>query len=259
MNIRTLSEKKVDYETADLPIALYPERMIKNESGKHRYFARVLNRGKLNIENIADDLVVFGSKRSKEEIITDWNETCAAIIDRLINGCTVEAEYFTFSLQIKGLFDCKKDTFKKGKNYIELMARPTKKMQHILEKLNCKICIGNKTSPLIKSVYDGDSKTENQILSRGGYLKIKGENIRIFGDNESIGIYFVSESDETKTVKVSEAHILNSKPSEILCIVPSELEVHECYRIKIVTQYMRTSKARKEPLSCLSNAVFVAK
>lgn len=259
MNIRTLSEEIVDYETGALPVALYPERMIKSESGKQKYFARVLNRGKLNIEDIADDLVVFGSKRTKEEIVRDWHETCAAIIDRLINGCTVDADYFTFSLQVKGLFDSKQDIFKKGRNCIELQVRPTKKLQQILDTLDCKIAIGRSIIPSIKTVYDGSSKTENQILTRGGYLKINGENIRIFGEQESVGIYFVQESDESNTVKVSERHIISSSPSELLCIVPVELKENERYRIKIVTQYMRTSKARKVPLSCISKDVFVAK
>lgn len=253
MNIHTITKEKIDYKNGALPVALYPERMIKKNSEKRCYYGRVLNRGKFNIETIAEDLVVYGSKRTKEQVIKDWHETCAAIIDRLINGGSVEAEFFNFSLQVKGLFDYSQDTFKKGRNSIELQVRPTKKLQEILDSLTCKISLGKTITASIKNVYDGVSKSENKFITRGGFLKIKGENIRLFGNDERVGLYFVSESDEMDFIKLSDSQIINSLPSELHCIVPDDLEELKRYKIKIVTQYMRTSKERKEPLVCESD------
>ena len=255
MNIRTLSKEKLDYKNGALLVALYPERMIKKNSEKCSYYGRVLNRGKFDIETIAEDLVVFGSKRTKEQIVKDWHETCAAIIDRLINGASVEADFFNFSLQVKGLFDYSQDTFKKGRNSIEVQVRPTKKLQEILDNLTCKIFLGKTITASIKNVYDGVSKSDNQFITRGGFLIIKGENIRLFGKDERVGLYFVSESSEMDFIKVSESQIINSLPSELQCIVPDTLNENQRYKIKIITQYMRTSKERKDPLECESDFV----
>ncbi|WP_027727475.1 DUF4469 domain-containing protein [Treponema sp. C6A8] len=253
MNIHTLSKEKLDYKNGALPVALYPERMIKKDSEKRCYYGRILNRGKFDIETIAEDLVVFGSKRTKEQIIKDWNETCAAIIDRLINGASVEAEYFNFSLQVKGLFEYSQDIYKKGRNSIELQVRPTKKLKEMLDNLTCKVFLGKTITASIKNVYDGVSKCENKYITRGGFLKIKGENIRLFGNDERVGLYLVSESNEMDFIKLSQSQIINSLPSELHCIVPDDLNENQRYKIKIITQYMRTSKERKEPLVCESD------
>ena len=254
MNIRTLSEEKTDYETDALPVALYPERMIKNERGGHGYYGRVINRGSFDIETIASDLVVAGSRRSKTQIIEDWHETCAAIIDRLINGCTVEAEYFNFSLQIKGLFEGQGDKYQKGRNSIELRTRPSEKLKQILADLDCKIAQGNTHRPLITSVYDAVSKTEDRVLTQGGFAEIRGDNIRLYGTDESVGVYFVPEDTGLDTIKLSEREIVSSHPGTLRCILPDSLVKGGRYRVRIVTQYMRTTKARKEPLSCMSAA-----
>lgn len=156
---------------------------------------------------------------------------------------------------MKGLFDYSQDTFKKGRNSIELQVRPTKKLQEILDSLTCKISLGKTITASIKNVYDGVSKSDNQFITRGGFLIIKGENIRLFGKDERVGLYFVSESSEMDFIKVSESQIINSLPSELQCIVPDTLNENQRYKIKIITQYMRTSKERKDPLECESDFI----
>ena len=37
MNIRTLSKEKLDYKTGSLPVALYPEKMIKRKDKESGY------------------------------------------------------------------------------------------------------------------------------------------------------------------------------------------------------------------------------
>ncbi len=55
MNIVTLSDQKANDEAMALPIALYREHMIEDEKGRHGYFARVVNRGKFDIETVANN------------------------------------------------------------------------------------------------------------------------------------------------------------------------------------------------------------
>ena len=50
MNIRTLSKEKLDYKTGSLPVALYPEKMIKRKDKESGYYGRIMSRGKFNIE-----------------------------------------------------------------------------------------------------------------------------------------------------------------------------------------------------------------
>lgn len=254
MNLKTLSSLETDYETPALPIVLYPEKLIKAEGQEKLCFARVINTGTFDMNAIAEDMIASGcTKRTKEEILNDWHETCAAIINRLINGGTVDAEILKLSLGVKGLFSERNPGFNRERNAIEIKARPTKYLKDILCKLNCKIASGNKSSVYIQSVYDVESGTEEKCITRGGVIHIKGKNLKLFGDDEKVGIYFLPENSSAPELKVGAKKILYSSPSKLSFIAPENLSESERYRIKIVSQYMGNSKARKEVSSCITD------
>ncbi len=253
MNVVTLSREKVEYETGALPIALYPSNLSKEDENSKSYFARVICRGNFNMETIAADLQTSGSKHSKEELLDCWNEINAAIMERLVNGATVDTGILTLSLGIKGLFSSESAVFDRKNNGIDINAHSTSYTKEILSGLDCKVSVGNRTEPFILSVSDSSSKTENSFATRGGIITIKGYNIKIFGSHENVGLYFVSENEPENEIKVEEKRIGMSKSKLVQCIVPDSLNVNERYRIKIVTQFMRTSEERMTPQSCVSN------
>lgn len=257
MNLRTLSASEVDYETPALPIALYPEKLVKTEGQKELCFARVIKNGTFDMNAIAEDMIASGcTKRTKQEILSDWHETCAAIVNRLINGGTVDAEIVKLSLGVKGLFSEHNPSFNRERNAIELKAKPTQYLKDILDKLECKIAIGNKSSIYIRSVYDVESESENKNITRGGVIHIQGKGLKLFGDDEKVGIYFVPENSSAPEIKVESKKILTSAPSKLSFIAPVNLSESEHYRMKIVSQYMGTDKARKGISSFITNNTF---
>lgn len=256
MNLATLTKPAPDYETGKLPIALYPERMIKNDDGSSGCFARVINRGKFDMEDIAADVVASGLALSKDEILSVWQKAWAAIIDRLINGGTVDTQVLKLSLGVTGLFRSEQAAFDRSVNSIELHARPTEYLKHILDSLDCVTAVGSASAPFVSSVYDAESKTENQCLTRGGIVQISGLCLKIFGDDSLVGVYFVPENAELECVKLEKSRLGLNQPKKLACVVPDSLVLGEKYRIRIVTQFMKTAKARKEPQSFVTDDVF---
>ena len=137
MNIRTLSKEKLDYKTGSLPVALYPEKMIKRKDKESGYYGRIMSRGKFNI--------------------------------------------------------------------------------------------------------------------------VKGQNIKILGNDDSVGLYFVPEDAQGEVVKLSENMIISNKTSELYCIIPEELKADTRYKINIVTKYSRNGKERKEAISCMNDCLLTVK
>ena len=181
MNMRAMKENIPEYETGKLPIALYPDNLLKNADGSRPCFARVINRGNFDMDDIANDLVSGGSPFTKEEILTCWHEAWSAIIDRLVNGGRVDAQAVSLSLGVTGLFHSEQSDFDRKKNSIELHVKPTEYLQNILDSLECVSALGLKTAPFVRSVYDMESKTENLFLTRGGFIEIKGLCLKILG------------------------------------------------------------------------------
>lgn len=137
----------------------------------------------------------------------------------------------------------KNQLFKSG--FASISSHPTASAKKVFSEIEPVIRQGNSIKPFITGVYDAASKSGG-TLTKGGFLEIRGENIRICGDEEENGLYFVNIQDESNTVKLSAGELGINKSSCIACVVPADLE-SGTYSIKVVTRFMGGGTLRKEP------------
>ncbi len=255
MNINTLSNNTVDYESAKLAAVLYPSAIGKKNNGKTSYHARPIFRGTLNMENIADDILVTGVLKgySRQQILLVWHVINCAVLDRVINGAIVHGGLGIYCAKVNGSFDNEHAVFNPNKNSIGIAFRIEKSVKKLLSSLRPVIAQENRILPTILSVHDLESNT-NDTLTPGGLIKITGSFIRISGDNKDNGLYFVNIEDESKTVKVESSKIGVNTSSEIACTVPA-LESGK-YSLKIITQFTRSSIPCKETKSKTFSRIF---
>ena len=255
MNINTLSNKPEDYKAAKLAIALYPSAIGKKNNEKNSYHARPIFRSTLEMGNIADDILATGVIKgySKEQILSLWNVINSAVLDRVINGAIVHGGIGTYCAKINGSFDNNQSDFNPAKNSIDIAFRIENKVKKLFSTIRPVIAQGNRITPEINFVHDIESNT-NDTLTPGGFVKITGSFIRISGDNKDNGLYFVNIEDESKTVKVESSKIGVNTSSEIACTVPA-LENGK-YKLKIVTQFTRSSIPCKETKSKTFSRIF---
>ncbi len=254
MNINTLSKTNAEYESSKLAVALYPTAMRKGVDGKLTYHARPIFRNKLEMENIADDIIATGALEdyTAEQILTVWKVVNNAVIDRVLNGSLVDGGIGTYYARLAGSFDSEQSAFDSEKNSIDIAFRSGKTVKELASQIQPVIAQGNSVRPEVISVYDVESAGEGE-LTPGGFLKITGKNILVTGDNEDVGLYFVNEDDESKSVTLGADKIGVNTSSEIACVVP-ELEAGN-YLIKVVTQCSKTSP-RSESLECIYTTAF---
>lgn len=249
MNINTLSNAVPDYESVKMAVALYPNNMRKGKDKKTTYHARTMYRSKLNMENIANDILATSALKgySKEQILEVSRVVNNAIIDRVLNGVVVETELGSYSARVIGRFDSNRSDFNSEKHHVDVFFRSGKKVKELASRIKPRIAQGNIVIPQLITYHDVLSGGD-EILTPGGFFEITGKNLCVTGDDPEVGLYFVNTEDESKTVKLEESLLGNNTQGKLAFVVP-QLE-SGTYVLKLVTLCNKI-KPRKELLEYL--------
>lgn len=247
MNINTISEKQVDYKSYKLPVRLYPSNMLIAKDGKLSFHAKTMFRNKINMEDIAKDLIVTGvlKNSSADEIVYIWEKINAAVIDRVLNGSIVDAGIGTVYARLNGSFESRLSEFNPDIHYIDLGFRNNKDIKELASHVIPVIAQGNEIVPQITSILDIASQKDDTLTPKGDIV-IKGKNLLIAGTNEDVGLYFVNTSDNSEA-KVALTKLTKNSRSELICDIPDLAP--GTYTIVIKTQKSATAPTK---LTCTS-------
>lgn len=146
-----------------------------------------------------------------------------------------------YMVNVIGVFDAVTDLFDRAKHALGISYNPGKVVRNMLADTEVKISKEAATGPIIGKVTDVKTGSLNSRITAGKVLKINGANLKIVGDEAKTGVYFVSESDPTKTFK-SEM-LVDNNPSEVKAEIPALANGQ--YRLRIVTQYSKGAKQTK--------------
>ena len=248
--MNTVSRSHDDHKSPDLPIALYPNRMRRGNGGL-TYYAKTIIRGVCTNEDIVNDILVsgLGGGLSREQLLTVAELLKNARLSRIADGYAVDDGISRIHACVSGTFETAGDSFSTKRHSISLSSRTTAYVQKLLATLRPVIRQGNTNRPVITEVRDLESG-QSDTLTRGGFLDIRGANIRIGGTAAEVGLYFTHTEDSGKDVRLTADRLGMNKAKRIACAVPQGL-ADGTYRTKIVTQFINTKTMRKEPLSFL--------
>lgn len=247
MNIDFSSDLSLDTKDVSIPEALYPNTFKQDEDGKAIFHARTTTLGNCDDEMIADDLIAAGlnNGRSKEQILNDMAAERFARLLRLAKSFVVNDGINRYQIVVKGKFNSESEQFSSEKHSVEISVHATPQANELFEGVSVVIRQGNSRKPEITEVNDIKSKSKD-TLTKGGFLEIVGANIKICGEKEENGLYFVNTADSSKTVKLSADELGFNTSTKVACVVPLSLESGS-YSIRLVTQFMGGNKIfRKE-------------
>ena len=249
MNLTTLAAEEADYKSGSLPVALYPNAMRRETDEKQTFYARPIIREHLTMHDIASDMVVAGVNggMTREQIVSIWKNINCAVLDRVANSCAVDTGLCRCSTRITGSFETDSEEFSRNRHSIGMAFHTSRTVHEKLNELNVVIRQGNSARPQIADIHDLESGS-SEILTPGGFLEITGSNLALFGEDESVGLYFENEDNPEKTVVLRAKKMGTNSPSKLACVVPATL-AEGSYRLKIVTQFMKSKTQRKKPLA----------
>ena len=195
------------------------------------YTCNVTYQANRSIKDICN-LAAPKSKFSASELESAYN-------DPLYNASTVEFGFTTNSLGVEGAFIGPKAQFDPAKNRVNLRSVPLSKYRVELDKISVIISSTEESLPTITTVTDVTTGSINDLITSGGGLNGTGYRVKIAGEDEQNGFYFVSTDGEKET-KVPAASILRNDPSNFTLIVPALSDGG--YYLEIATQYGGNSK-----------------
>lgn len=224
---------------------LYPNALREDANN---YVARVIAERSLSLAEVCQSAVERGgAKTSSDELERHVRIFLKEMAYLLCDGFAVNAEYFTATTLIKGVFDTINEKFNTDKHSIQFQFNQAETLRKMLADVEVEILGLADISTYIAQVIDIKTGSINQFLTPNRNLHIKGSKLKLMGDNAMVGIYFINRDTQTE-YKVDASDVAINKPSELMIIIPDMPNGQ--YNLKILNQY--TSHAPlKEPRSIL--------
>lgn len=254
MNINTLSTAQIEHKSNEVPFALYKNNFSSGKGAS--YYARLINQGTCSDEDLACDIIAAGlsSGLTKEKLLEVAALFRNAKIARLLTGCTVDDGVARCSLSLSGTFTSPGESYSPERHSVSLGCTASHKMKSVIKEVSPVIRQGNAILPVITEVLDLESKG-SEVLTRGGFLEIKGMNLAVAGVNEDVGLYFVNTQDESKTVRLEADKIGRNSSKSLCCVVPTDLS-EGTYKIMVRTQYLSGKSLVKDTRTCVFESEF---
>jgi hypothetical protein len=210
------------------------------------YIARVVPEKSLNVDDICHSAANRGgadiSAAAMGHAVNLWLKEMAY---RLCDGFSVNTGWFNAQANIKGVFNSPIDRFDHGKHTVLFDFHQGALLRKELGSLEVNITGLADPAISISQVIDAKTGSVNDLLTPNRNLKIWGSKLKIEGESEANGIYFVNQETQEK-VKVDASDIVTNNPSELIIVTPG-LE-SGTYKVEIATQYSTNSqKLLKDP------------
>ena len=181
-------------------------------------------------------------------------ETLISIIDKsdkiksemLLSGRPVNSPFVNASLGIEGSFKGDSDRFDAERHKLKATIGEGAYLKKQKQSVGVKVLGMAPVGPVISNVYDVASGTNNELLTPGRILKIKGDKIKIAGEDASVGIRFINDVDSAVAAVVKQEYLATNNPKELILTIPDDL-LPGTYYVEVCTQYTSGSKMLNEP------------
>lgn len=230
-----------DEEKVVLYIELYDNPLTEVEGD---FSAKPRLTGSLNNNMIAARIVKQRSEYRLETIVNILDIADQIKAEGLGEGRSVIDLLGEYSLGVVGGFNGAKDSFDRTRHSLVVNFKMGKQLRELLQKVDVQVIGAATVGPVINDVFDVASQTLHTTLTPGSILNIDGENIKLTGDDESNGVYFVpvAGGEPVKTTVISK-----NNPSELIVQIPM-LDDGQYY-VRVTTQYSSSNLNVKVPRS----------
>ncbi|MDR2292788.1 MAG: DUF4469 domain-containing protein [Prevotellaceae bacterium] len=225
---------------------------LLTQDNPNDYIARVISERSLGVSDICESAVVRGgadvSAAAMEHAVNLFLKEMGY---RLCDGFSINTGWFTASVHIKGVFESPNEKFDPRKHTVLFEFHQGATLRKETELIDVDILGVAETGATIAQVIDVKTGSINDILTPNRNLKIAGHKLKIEGDNEANGVYFVNLNTQ-EHIKVDASDIAVNNPSELIIVIPDLAA--GTYNLQVTTQYA-AGATLKEPRTALLDKV----
>lgn len=215
------------------------------------FIARVSSERSLSIRDVAGSAISRGGADIAVHVMehaVDLFLTEMAYL--LCDGYSVNTGWFIVSVHIKGVFNGPNDRFDPERHNIAFEFRQGDKLRKELSSVEIELMGVADTQLNITEVIDVKTGTVDSLITPNRNLRIRGVKLKIVGDNEANGVYFVNCTTHERT-KVDPTDIVINNPSELMVVIP-DLPAGT-YALEVTGQFSGSSTPLKESKTCVFN------
>ncbi len=202
----------------------------------------------LRNEDIAQRIVDEGSEIKYDTLLSIINQHDRIIREAVCDGYSVLTGVGQYSPRVTGSWIGKSANFDPSVNKLTLDMVLSKEMRDALSTVGVEV-LGVKEGggAAIGLVTDTLTEATNGTITPGEDILIEGAKIKIVGDPELCGVYFVPRDAPEETIYKVDRRLTQNNPSSIIVRVPATITPGS-YTLRIVTQYTNSgSTLLKEP------------
>ena len=201
----------------------------------------------LRNEDIAQRIVDEGSEIKYDTLLSIINQHDRIIREAVCDGYSVLTGVGQYSPRATGSWIGKSANFDPSVNKLTLDMVLSKEMRDALSTVGVEVLGvkegGGASIGLVTDTYTGEA---NGYISAGEDILIEGTKIKVAGDPDLCGVYFIPRDAPEETIYKVERRLTQNDPSRIIARVPATLEPG-VYTLRIVTQFSNSAVLLKEP------------
>ena len=205
---------------------------------KGDYTAKPRITGTLYNTDIAARIVAARTEYQHGTILNILDMADSHKVQAIAEGKSVVDGVGQYLVNVQGAFEGEKAQFEPGKHALGITYTMGKLLRETLQLVNGVAAVG----PVINTVTDSTSKAINGQLSSGGALVLGGVNLKIQGDDPSIGVYLTPTTEGAAPMKAPV--VIANSPSQVIVQMPTLADGQ--YTVSLTTQYSG-SRNVKEP------------
>ena len=195
-------------------------------------------------EDIARAIVVEGSEIKFDTMLSIINQHDRIIREKVQQGYSVLTETCQFTPRVSGSWITAKDQFDPARHKITLDITLSSQMREALTKVGVEVLGVKDSGAGINRVTDGATGAVDSTITIGDTIDIEGDKVRIAGDAEGVGVFFI---DASGAVTQATGRLRRNDPKFVQIQVPATLSKGTQYTLRIVTQYTTGTGLLKEP------------
>lgn len=178
---------------------LYPNVLTDDPND---FTARVSSERSLGVKEICASAVTRGGAPTTQEAMElNTNLFLKEMAYQLSDGYSVNTGYFTATALIKGVFHSPTENYDPQKHSVLFQFNQGDVLRKELQGIEVNILGVGDSAVAIVQVEDVKTRSVNDRITPNRNLRISGYKLKLAGDNEAVGVYFVNNATEERFKK----------------------------------------------------------